>query len=210
MKINKYIDYTNLKPEATIADIKKLCEVALENDYASVCVNGMWVGYAKHLLRGSNVKIAAVVGFPLGANMAEVKAFEAIMAVNEGADEIDMVLAVGKLIEGDYDYVKEDIKRVSSAVNAVVKVIFENCKLTKEQIAVASMICAECGVEFVKTSTGFGGGGATVEDIKIMKENCGKCKIKAAGGIRDYATAIAMINAGADRIGTSANIKDEE
>lgn len=210
MKINKYIDYTNLKPEATIADIKKLCEEALENDYASVCVNGMWVGYAKHLLRGSNVKIAAVVGFPLGANMAEVKAFEAIMAVNEGADEIDMVLAVGKLIEGDYDYVKEDIKRVSSAVNAVVKVIFENCKLTKEQIAVASKICAECGVEFVKTSTGFGGGGATVEDIKIMKENCGKCKIKAAGGIRDYATAIAMINAGADRIGTSAIIKDEE
>lgn len=205
MEINKYIDFTNLKPEATKADIEKLCETAKKHDYASVCVNSRYASLCKKLLEGSDVKVACVVGFPLGAMSAEAKAFEAKKAVEDGADEIDMVLAVGALKEGDSAYVFGDIMLVR-ACGATIKVILETCLLTDEEIAKACRLCAEAGVDFVKTSTGFSKGGATLHAVEVMKANCGSCKIKASGGIRDYDTAVAYINAGATRIGTSSEL----
>lgn len=205
MEINKYIDYTNLKADATKADIEKLCAVAKAHDYASVCVNSRYVSLCKELLKGSDVKVACVVGFPLGAMSIAAKAFEAKKAVEDGADEIDMVIAVGALKEGDRAYVYADIKGVH-ACGATIKVILETCLLTDEEIATACGICAEAGADFVKTSTGFSTGGATLHAVKIMKENCGKCRIKASGGIRDYETAVKYIEAGVSRIGTSSEL----
>lgn len=205
MEINKYIDYTNLKADATKADIEKLCAVAKAHDYASVCVNSRYVSLCKELLKGSDVKVACVVGFPLGAMSIAAKAFEAKKAVEDGADEIDMVIAVGALKEGDRAYVFADIKSVR-ACGATIKVILETCLLTDEEIATACGICAEAGADFVKTSTGFSTGGATLHAVKIMKENCGKCRIKASGGIRDYETAVKYIEAGVSRIGTSSEL----
>lgn len=205
MDISKYIDYTNLKPEATTEDIEKLCETAKKHGYASVCVNSRYVALCKKLLEGSDVRVACVVGFPLGAMSIGAKAFEAKKAVEDGADEIDMVIAVGALKEGDRAYVYADIKSVR-ACGATVKVILETCLLTDEEIATACGICAEAGADFVKTSTGFSKGGATLHAVEIMKANCGKCKIKASGGIRDYDTAVRYIEAGVSRIGTSSQL----
>lgn len=205
MNINKYIDYTDLKADAKKADIEKLCETAEKHDYASVCVNSRYVSLSKKLLKGSDVKVACVVGFPLGAMSMEAKAYEAKKAVEDGADEIDMVIAVGALKDGDRAYVFEDIKGVRSC-GATVKVILETCLLTDEEIATACEICAEAGAHFVKTSTGFSKGGATLHAVEIMKAHCGKCKIKASGGIRDRETAVKYIEAGVSRIGTSSEL----
>lgn len=203
MEINKYIDYTNLKADAKTEDIEKLCAIAKERDYASVCVNSRFVPLCKKLLEGSGVKVACVVGFPLGAMSSAAKAFEAERAVADGADEIDTVIAVGAVKEGDYGYVYNDVKAVVNC-KATVKVILETCLLTEEEIAKASEVCAKAGAHFVKTSTGFSAAGATLRAVEIMKAHCGNCKIKASGGIRDYDTAIAYIKAGVSRIGTSS------
>lgn len=209
MKFNKYFDHTNLKPEATRDDIRKLCEEAKTNDFASVCVNGIYTAYAKECLAGSDVKTCVVVGFPLGAMSTDAKVYETRKAVEDGADEIDMVISVGQLKAGSYDEVYEDVKAVREACQGkVLKLIFENCLLTDEEKIKACEIAVRAGVDYVKTSTGFSSGGATISDVALMKAHVdGKCKVKAAGGIRDYNTAIAMIDAGADRLGTSATVK---
>lgn len=206
MQLEQYIDYTNLKPDATRADIEELCKIAKERGYANVCVNGAYVALCKQLLRGSGVGVACVVGFPLGASTTEVKAFEAAKAVEDGADEIDMVMAVGALKGGDFDYVANDIAAVKHACGVTLKVIIEECLLTDEQIAEAAKICVRSGADIVKTSTGFSKAGATLHAIEIIKANCGSLGIKAAGGIRDAETARAFIEAGATRIGASAKL----
>ena len=206
MQLKQYIDYTNLKPDATRADIEELCKIAKERGYANVCVNGAYVALCKQLLRGSGVGVACVVGFPLGASTTEVKAFEAAKAVEDGADEIDMVMAVGALKGGDFDYVANDIAAVKHACGVTLKVIIEECLLTDEQIAEAAQICVRSGADIVKTSTGFSKAGATLHAIEIIKANCGSLGIKAAGGIRDAETARAFIEAGATRIGASAKL----
>lgn len=206
MQLEQYIDYTNLKPDATRADIEELCKIAKERGYANVCVNGAYVALCKQLLRGSGVGVACVVGFPLGASTTEVKAFEAAKAVEDGADEIDMVIAVGALKGGDFDYVAKDIAAVKHACGVTLKVIIEECLLTDEQIAEAARICVRSGADIVKTSTGFSKAGATLHAIEIIKANCGSLGIKAAGGIRDAETARAFIEAGATRIGASAKL----
>lgn len=206
MQLEQYIDYTNLKPDATRADIEELCKIAKERGYANVCVNGAYVALCKQLLRGSGVGVACVVGFPLGASTTEVKAFEAAKAVEDGADEIDMVMAVGALKGGDFDYVANDIAAVKHACGVTLKVIIEECLLTDEQIAEAAKICVRSGADIVKTSTGFSKAGATLHAIEIIKANCGDLGIKAAGGIRDVETARAFIEAGATRIGASAKL----
>lgn len=206
MQLEQYIDYTNLKPDATRADIEELCKIAKERGYANVCVNGAYVALCRQLLRGSGVGVACVVGFPLGASTTEVKAFEAAKAVADGADEIDMVMAVGALKGGDFDYVAKDIAAVKHACGVTLKVIIEECLLTDEQIAEAAKICVRSGADIVKTSTGFSKAGATLHAIEIIKANCGDLGIKAAGGIRDAETARAFIEAGATRIGASAKL----
>ena len=206
MQLEQYIDYTNIKPDATRADIEELCKIAKERGYANVCVNGAYVALCKQLLRGSGVGVACVVGFPLGASTTEVKAFEAAKAVEDGADEIDMVMAVGALKGGDFDYVAKDIAAVKHACGVTLKVIIEECLLTDEQIAEAAKICVRSGADIVKTSTGFSKAGATLHAIEIIKANCGSLGIKAAGGIRDAETARAFIEAGATRIGASAKL----
>ena len=206
MQLEQYIDYTNLKPDATRADIEELCKIAKERGYANVCVNGAYVALCRQLLRGSGVGVACVVGFPLGASTTEVKAFEAAKAVEDGADEIDMVMAVGALKGGDFDYVAKDIAAVKHACGVTLKVIIEECLLTYEQIAEAAKICVRSGADIVKTSTGFSKAGATLHAIEIIKANCGDLGIKAAGGIRDAETARAFIEAGATRIGASAKL----
>lgn len=206
MQLEQYIDYTNLKPDATRVDIEELCKIAKERGYANVCVNGAYVALCKQLLRGSGVGVACVVGFPLGASTTEVKAFEAAKAVEDGADEIDMVMAVGALKGGDFDYVAKDIAAVKHACGVTLKVIIEECLLTDEQIAEAAKICVRSGADIVKTSTGFSKAGATLHAIEIIKANCGDLGIKAAGGIRDAETARAFIEAGATRIGASAKL----
>ena len=206
MQLEQYIDYTNLKPDATRADIEELCKIAKERGYANVCVNGAYVALCRQLLRGSGVGVACVVGFPLGASTTEVKAFEAAKAVEDGADEIDMVMAVGALKGGDFDYVANDIAAVKHACGVTLKVIIEECLLTDEQIAEAAKICVRSGADIVKTSTGFSKAGATLHAIEIIKANCGDLGIKAAGGIRDADTARAFIEAGATRIGASAKL----
>lgn len=206
MQLEQYIDYTNLKPDATRADIEELCKIAKERGYANVCVNGAYVALCRQLLRGSGVGVACVVGFPLGASATEVKAFEAAKAVEDGADEIDMVMAVGALKGGDFDYVANDIAAVKHACGVTLKVIIEECLLTDEQIAEAAKICVRSGADIVKTSTGFSKAGATLHAVEIIKANCGSLGIKAAGGIRDADTARAFIEAGATRIGASAKL----
>jgi deoxyribose-phosphate aldolase len=209
MNISSMIDHTLLKPEATEDMIEKLCNEAKENGFAAVCVNPFYVKKAKELLKGTEVKVATVVGFPLGANVKEVKAFEAKKAIEDGAEEIDMVINIGALKNRDYKTVKEDIKAVVEEARgkAIVKVIIETCLLTDEEKVKACELAKEAGAHYVKTSTGFNGSGATVEDIKLMKKVVGESmKIKASGGIRDYEAAKAMIDAGASRIGTSSSL----
>lgn len=209
MNLNKYIDHTLLKADATKEQITKLCNEAKEYDFASVCVNTCYVPLAKELLNGSDVKVCCVVGFPLGAMDSESKAYEAKTAVKNGAEEVDMVINIGALKDKDYDYVTKDIKAVVEASKpAIVKVIIEACLLTDEEKVEACKCSLNAGAEFVKTSTGFSTGGATVEDVKLMRATVGdKCKVKAAGGIRSYEDALKMIDAGADRLGCSAGIK---
>ncbi len=205
--LSKYIDHTLLKAAATPQEIEKICNEALEHDFASVCVNGCYARMVSEKLKGSDVMTCVVVGFPLGAMTAEMKAAETAQAVKDGADEVDMVINVGKMKAGDYDYVRKDIRAVTEASgSAAVKVILENCYLTKEEIAKACLLAEEAGADFVKTSTGFGPSGATVEDVALMKKTVPALQVKAAGGIRDRETALAMIEAGADRLGASAGI----
>ncbi|MCX8574381.1 MULTISPECIES: deoxyribose-phosphate aldolase [unclassified Gilliamella] len=204
----KYIDHTLLAMNATEDQIRKLCEEAKQYHFYSVCVNSGYVPLVASLLKGSDVKVCSVVGFPLGAMLTSAKAFETEMAVKSGAEEIDMVINVGWLKSNDWEAVKKDIEAVFKACGAVpLKVILETCLLTKEEIVKVCAICKEIGVAFVKTSTGFSVSGATVEDVKLMRETVGdKMGVKASGGIRDRQTAEKMVYAGANRLGASAGI----
>lgn len=207
MELAQRIEHTLLKPEATVKDIMRLCDEAQKYHLYAVCVNPCYVPLAKHLLQGTEVKVVTVVGFPLGATFSSVKALEAKTAMEEHADEIDMVMNVSAFKTGDYAAVTEDIRRVvEAAASCPVKVIIEAAYLTPREKRTACRIIADGGAKFVKTSTGFGKGGATVEDVKLLREEADKygLKVKAAGGIRDAETAKAMVAAGADRIGTSA------
>ena len=208
MQISKYIDHTLLKATATKKDIIKLCREALDYNFYAVCVNGAYVALAKQELINSDVKIAAVIGFPLGAMTTETKVFEAKNSIENGASEIDMVINVGKLLDGESDYVENEIRLIKEAIgNNVLKVIFENCYLSKEQIKKVSKLAVNAGADFIKTSTGFGTEGATLEDLLIMKETIkGKALIKAAGGVRDKETAENYIKMGVARLGTSSGV----
>jgi deoxyribose-phosphate aldolase len=202
------IDHTLLKPEATEEQIRVLCEEAKEHGFASVCVNPYWVKQAAEWLKGSNVKVCTVVGFPLGATTKEAKAFEAKNAIENGAEEIDMVLNIGALKSGDFQTVEEDIRAVvETAGGAVVKVILETGLLSDEEIVKACELSKVAGAHFVKTSTGFGKGGATVEAVRLMRETVGtEMGVKASGGIRNAEMALQMVEAGANRIGASASV----
>jgi deoxyribose-phosphate aldolase len=210
LNIAQVIDHTLLKPEVTEEEIRRLCDEGKRYGFASVCVNPIWVGLCADWLRGSGVKVCTVSGFPLGANKPEVKAKEAEMAIQDGADEIDMVANIGALRSGDFGWVEEDIKAVRHATGKgkILKVIIETAVLTNEEKIRATQIIMACGANFVKTSTGFGYNGATVEDVMLLKKVVvDKIKIKASGGIRDYNTAVELIKAGASRIGTSSGVK---
>lgn len=209
MELNKYIDHTLLKADATSADIKKICDEAIKYEFKSVCVNSCYTSLVKQSLEKSSVLVCTVVGFPLGAMSSKAKAFETKTAIEDGADEIDMVLNIGKLKEKDYDYVEKDIQAVRDASKGkVLKVIIETCLLTDEEKKKACEISVKCGADFVKTSTGFSTSGAKVEDVKLMKETVrDKAKIKASGGIHSREEALSMIENGADRIGASSGIK---
>lgn len=209
MDIARYIDHTILKPEVTSEDVKKLCREAKEYNFASVCVNASYAKLVSTELDGSEVKTCVVVGFPLGAMTKEAKAFETADAINNGASEIDMVINIGALKTKNYELLKADIEAVVNAAKgkALVKVIIEACLLTNEEKIKACEISKEAGADFVKTSTGFSTGGATKEDIALMRKTVGEdLGVKASGGIRDFKTAMEMINAGASRIGASASI----
>ncbi|SDC71704.1 deoxyribose-phosphate aldolase [Paenibacillus sp. UNCCL117] len=208
-KLPSYIDHTLLKADAGEETIRQLCAEAKQYGFYSVCVNGTWVSLCKELLAGSGVKISVVCGFPLGAMESTVKAWEAAKAAEQGADEIDMVLQIGRLKQGEYDAVREDIRAVVQAVEgkAIVKVIFETGSLNEEQKLAACRLSVEAGAHYVKTSTGFGQGGATVEDIRLMRGAVpAQVGVKASGGVRDLETAIRMIEAGATRLGTSSGV----
>ncbi|WP_366881571.1 deoxyribose-phosphate aldolase [Gilliamella sp.] len=208
MNYAKYIDHTLLAMNATKDQITKLCEEAKQYHFYSVCVNSGYVPLVASLLKGSDVKVCSVVGFPLGAMLTSAKAFETEMAVKAGAQEIDMVINVGWLKSNDWDAVKQDIEAVFNACGAVpLKVILETCLLTKDEIVKVCEICKQIGVAFVKTSTGFSVSGATVEDVKLMRDTVGnEMGVKASGGIRDRQTAEKMVQAGASRLGASASI----
>lgn len=210
MKLNQYFDHTLLKPEATTAQVQALCQEAKEYDFYAVCVNSSMVTAAAEELKGTNVKVAAVVGFPLGVCTTSSKVFETEEACKAGATEIDMVLHLGKLKEGAWDYVYADIAAVvwaASHYNAIVKVILETCQLSDEEIVRACQISEEAGAAFVKTSTGFSTGGATAHHVALMRKSVSEAvQVKASGGIRDYKTVMEMIEAGADRIGASASV----
>ena len=216
LELAKMIDHTILKANATQSDIEKLCEEAKKYNFASVCVNPYWVPLASDLLKNSTVKVCTVIGFPLGATSSESKAYETEIAILQGADEVDMVINVGAMKNNQTDIVENDILSVVNSArktgktqnkNIIVKVILETCYLTKDEIKNACLCAKNAGADFVKTSTGFGTGGATVEDVSLMKETVGSSmEVKASGGIRDYETAIKMIEAGATRLGTSSGI----
>lgn len=207
--IPEMIDHTILKPEATKAEIEKLCKEAIDYKFAAICVNPYYVSYCKEILKDSDVKVATVIGFPLGANTKELKAFEALDAVNNGADELDMVINIGALKDKDYEVVMNDIKLVVDIARdkAIVKVIIETCLLTEEEKIKACELAMEAGADFVKTSTGFSTGGATVEDVRLMKSIVGdSLEVKASGGVRSLAVAKQMLEAGATRLGTSSGV----
>ena len=208
MKLNKYIDHTLLKPEASEEQILKLIEEAKVYDFASICVNPTWIEFAAEQLKGSDVKVCVPIGFPLGANTSDVKAFETKDAIQKGAGEVDMVINVGALKSKDYDLVERDIRAVVEAANGtLVKVILETCLLTDEEKVKACQLAQKAGADFVKTSTGFSTGGATVEDVALMRKTVGPdIGVKASGGARSYEDALAFIEAGATRIGTSAGV----
>lgn len=209
MNIAEYIDHTYLKPDAVSANIEKLCREAREHAFKSVCVNSVWVSECKKWLAGSGVGISAVCGFPLGAMASAAKAFEAELAADDGATEIDMVMQIGPFLEGRYQQAESDIRAVVQAVqgSAAVKVILETGYLTDEQIVDACRLAEQAGARFVKTSTGFGPGHAEARRVRLMREAVSEAVlVKASGGIRDYAAAMAMIDAGASRLGTSSGV----
>ena len=209
MKINQYIDHTLLKATATKAEIKEICDEAKKYNFYAVCVNGYYVTYVKEELKDSGVNIAAVIGFPLGAMSTKAKVFEAEQAVRDGATEIDMVIQIGKLIDGDYEYVENDIREIKKAIgDNVLKVIIETCYLTDDQKKKACELALNAKADYVKTSTGFGTGGATFEDVKLMKDVVkDNAKVKASGGVKDYETAEKYVELGASRLGTSSGVK---
>lgn len=208
MDLAKYIDHTQLAADATKDKIEKLCREARDAGFASVCVNSCWVSYAKELLSASGVNVCTVVGFPLGAMSSSAKAEEARIAIADGADEIDMVINVGYLRSGMYDEVLKDIEAVREASKGkVLKVIIETCLLTDDEKVKACELSASAGADFVKTSTGFSKGGATKEDVALMRKSIpAGMKVKASGGIRSYETAMEMIEAGAERLGCSSGM----
>ena len=208
MDIAKYIDYTLLKATATPADIEKLCKEALEYGFYSVCVNSGYVPLAAEQLKGSKVKVCTVVGFPLGAMSTQAKLYETSVALSQGAQEIDMVLNVGLFLSGNVAKVLDEIALLKQETgDRVLKVIIETCYLNDDQKRLASQVCVDAGADFVKTSTGFGTGGATLADVQLIREVVGdRAKIKASGGIRDKQTALQYISLGVDRIGASAII----
>jgi deoxyribose-phosphate aldolase len=211
MNLAKMIDHTLLKPDATQQEIAQLCFEARKYGFASVCVNPTWVPLCAQLLKGASVKVCTVIGFPLGATSSEAKAFETKTAIEQGATEIDMVINIGALKARDLETVARDIRGVVNAAHAkniIVKVIIETALLTDEEKTIASLISKEAGADFVKTSTGFAGGGATVHDVELMRKTVGpQMGVKASGGVRTYEDAANMIKAGATRIGASAGVK---
>ena len=209
MKLNDYIDHTLLSPTATTKEIKNLCKEAIQHDFYAVCVNSSRVKYAASVLKDSNVKLAATIGFPLGAASLESKMVEADAAISQGATEIDMVMNIGMFKDGDLEAVLTEIIAIKNAVgDNILKVIIETCYLDDDEIATASELVMKGQADFVKTSTGFGSRGASLNDVRIMKKVVGdKVKIKASGGIRDAETAKEYIEAGVSRIGTSSGIK---
>lgn len=209
MKKSKYIDHTLLKPQSTKEQITKLCQEAIDNDFASVCVNPSWVSYCAEQLKDHDVMVCTVVGFPLGATTSQVKAFETKQAIENGADEIDMVMNIGALKDQDYEKVIADIQAVVNAANGkCVKVILETCLLSDEEIVKACDCCVKAKATFVKTSTGFSTAGANPHVVKIMVDAVNKaCKVKAAGGVKTPEDMDEMIKIGADRIGTSSGVQ---
>lgn len=208
--VSGIIDHTALKADTSKDSIKVLCQEARDNKFKAVCVNPTHVKYCSELLKDSEVRVATVIGFPLGASTSQTKAFETIDVIAMGADEVDMVINIGALKDGNYDLVKEDIEAVvkASAKKALVKVIIETSLLTDEEKRKACELAMEAGADYVKTSTGFSAGGATLDDVRLMKSIVGeKLGIKASGGVRDYNTAIEMMEAGATRIGTSSGVE---
>ena len=209
MKLNQFIDHTLLKPTATKEDIIKLCNEAKTYNFFSVCVNSCYVALAKSCLNESNIKLCTVIGFPLGAMSTKAKVEETKTALNDGADEIDMVINLGLLKSKDFDGVWKDIEAVKNLMpNKILKVILETCYLDDIEIIKASELAIQSGADYIKTSTGFGSGGATTHDVKLIK--CvanNKAKVKASGGIKDVKTALEYINIGVDRLGTSSGIK---
>ena len=208
MKLNKYIDHTLLKPDASQEQIATLIEEAKKYDFASVCVNPTWVNFAAQALKATDVKVCTVIGFPLGANTPELKAFETSDAIQNGANEIDMVINIGALKSRNFDLVEKDIRAVvEAAKGTLVKVIIETCLLTDDEKVKACQIAQKAGADFVKTSTGFSTGGATVEDVALMRKTVGPdMGVKASGGARSYEDALAFIEAGATRIGASSGV----
>ncbi len=218
----KMIDHTLLKPQGTVEDVKKLCQEAHEHEFASVCVLPVYVPFASRRLEESSVKVCTVIGFPLGGHTTETKSFEVRNAIKNGARELDMVMNISAFKSGSYDLVESDIKSVVEATNTagvtsdiIVKVIIEACYLDEEEIEKASKIAKDAGADFIKTSTGFGDSGATPEAVSIMRKTVGRdLGVKAAGGIRDFSDALEMLDAGANRIGTSSGVnivsEDEE
>lgn len=209
MQINKLIDHTLLKPEATLDQIKALCDQAKAYDFMSVCINPCWVAVAKNELKGSDVKVCTVIGFPLGANTPEIKVAETRQALENGADEIDMVLNIGQLKAGNLDYVTNEIALVKQACgDHILKVILETCLLSDAQIVEACHCAQKANADFVKTSTGFSSGGATIEAVKLMRDTVGSSMgVKASGGVKTKAQLDEMVKAGATRIGTSNGTK---
>ena len=206
MNYNKMIDHTVLKADTPLETVKRICDEAMEYGFASVCINPCHVAYCADYLKDSDVNVCTVIGFPLGANTSAVKAFETKDAIANGADEIDMVMNIGALKDKNYELVRDDVKAVVEAANGtLVKVILETCLLTEDEIKKACELCVEAKADYVKTSTGFSTRGATIEDVRIMKEAVhGKAKVKAAGGVRTPEDMVKIVAAGADRIGTSA------
>lgn len=208
MQIQDYIDHTILKATAEPSDIEKLCQEAINHKFKAICVNGCYTKLAKDRLKNSPVQLAVVIGFPLGAMSTAAKVFEAGDAIKDGADEIDMVINVGWLKSGQLELVKQEISKIKNAIgDKVLKVIIETCYLTEEEKRKACELAVEAKADYVKTSTGFGTGGATYDDVKLMKEVVGnKAKIKASGGVKDRVTALKYISLGVSRIGTSSGI----
>ena len=206
--MNSNIDHTNLKAFSTKYNIIELCNEAIEYNFASVCVNPCYVSLASEILSGSSVAVCTVIGFPLGANTTETKVFEAKNAVENGADEIDMVINIGALKNKDYKYIKDEIESIRDAIEGkILKVIIETCYLDNDEIIKMTKICNETFVNFIKTSTGFGTEGATIENVKLMKNHASETlEIKASGGIKTYEDAVSFLEAGATRLGTSSGV----